>query len=452
MVDEELLRFLYMCPVGLVRTAASGDVQMMNPQAAQLLLPLTRRPMLENLFDALEGCAPDLRSLAARFSAASGSICDQHRMTVSSSGPGPRVVACSLLKIDADCLMAVLQDVTKQVDQERQIRQSEAIYAAMFAGVHDFALFSLDEDGRIDSWNKSCERQTGFTAAEMIGCDLGVLCVPEHARADNAAEQVAGAVRDGWSLRNRWCARRDGSRYWCQTMVAASRELDSTAEGGFSEVIEPADIARTRAPIAGFAVVLRDVTERHVTGEQLQRLLTTDYLTGATNRASFFELAEIEITRHRRQGQPVAAMMLDMDHFKMINDGFGHAEGDAVLVRLVEVCRAQLRGRDVLARMGGDEFAVLLPDTTLPDALLMAEQICRAVSADIALPAGGGLVGTSNGSGPLGISIGCAALTESVAGIDALLKAADTALYAAKRAGRAQVRSASRDVTAMSPV
>ena len=436
MVDDELLRFLYMCPVGLLRTAASGDVQIINPQAAQLLMPLTRTRALQNLFDALESCAPELRGLAARFPAASGSICDQHRITISSNGPGPRVLACSLLKIDADCLMAVLQDVTKQVDQERQIRQSEAIYAALLAGVHDFAMFSLDQDGNIDSWNVSCERQTGFAADQVIGLDLKVLCGPERVPADNVAEQIAGAVREGWSLRSRWCLRRDGSRYWCQIMVAASRELGA----------DPAAAAEARgspgahAPITGFAVVLRDVTERHVTGEQVRRLLTTDYLTGAANRGHFFELAEIELARHQQQGLPIAALMLDLDHFKTINDCFGHAAGDAVLQRFVEVCRARLRGRDVLARMGGEEFAILLPDTNLADAVLIAEHICRSVPADIVLPAGGCLGGTSWQSGRVGISIGCAALDDAVVGIDALLKAADAALYSAKRAGRARVR------------
>lgn len=451
MVDEELLKFLYMCPVGLLRTAANGDVQMVNPLAAQLLLPLTRRPMLQNLFEALEGCAPELRAMAARFSAPSGPICDQHRVIISSSGPGPRVLACSLLKIDADCLMAVLQDVTRQVDQERQIRQSEAIYAALFAGVHDFALFSLDGSGNIDSWNISCERQTGFKAADIIGRDLGVLSVAEQAHAHNAAEQVAAALREGWSLRNRWCARRDGSRYWCQIMVAASHEF--VGEGGLlTGTTEPAAAGKADAPITGFAVVLRDVTERHVNAEQLHRLLTTDYLTGAANRAYFFDWAEIELTAPKRQGRPIAAFMLDVDHFKTINDCFGHAAGDAVLQRLVEICHAQLRGRGVLARMGGDEFAILLPDTALPDALPIAEQICRSVASDILLPSGGCLDGTSRQWDQVGISIGCAELTATITGIDALLHAADAALYAAKRAGRGQVRSAGQSVPLPSPV
>ncbi len=174
-------------------------------------------------------------------------------------------------------------------------------------------------------------------------------------------------------------------------------------------------------------------------------MLTTDYLTGAVNRGHFFALAEIEISRHAQRGQPIAALMLDVDHFKLINDCFGHAAGDVALQRIVEACRAQLRDRDVLARVGGEEFAVLLPDTGLPDAVLIAERICRSIPKDVALPVGGCLGGAPWTSGPVGISIGCATLNASVAGIDALLKAADVALYEAKRAGRGQVRAANQD-------
>lgn len=289
---EALLGFVYMCPVGVLRAGMNGDVQMMNPHAAQMLLPLTRTPMLHNLFDALESCAPELRDMVARFSAPRGSICQQHRIFVSRSGPGPRVVACTLLKLDPDRLMAVLQDVTQQVEQERLLRQNEAMFAALVAAVNDFTLFSIDREGRIESWNSCGQRQTGFPAAEVLGRDLRTLFVSGDDRFDSLAEQVQAATREGWSIRECWCVRRDGSRYWCQVMVAAIQRKDED---------HPLEDRTNGYPAnTGFAVVLRDVTERHVTGEELRRLLTTDHLTGATNRARFFDLAETEIARLKR--------------------------------------------------------------------------------------------------------------------------------------------------------
>ena len=283
---EALLGFLYMCPVGVLRTAMNGDVQMISPHAAQMLLPLMRTPMLYNLFDALEACAPELRNLVARFPDTSGSICQQHRIFVSQSSSGPRVLACTLLKMDPERLMAVLQDVTQQVDQERVLRQNEAMFAALVAAVNDFTLFFLDSGGRIASWNPSGQQQTGYPANEILGRDLRTLLVPGDDRVDALAEQVHVAVREGWSICECWCVRRDGSRYWCQIMVAAIHGMPNPV---------PEDGTAAHPPGTGFAVVLRDVTERHVTGEELRRLLTTDHLTGATNRARFFDLAGTEI-------------------------------------------------------------------------------------------------------------------------------------------------------------
>ncbi len=430
---EALLGFVYMCPVGVLRTAMNGDVQMINPHAAQMLLPLTRTPMLYNLFDALEDCAPELRDLVARFSDKSGSICQQHRIFVSQSGPGPRVVSCTLLKMDPERLMAVLQDVTQQVDQERLLRQNEAMFAALVAAVNDFTLFFLDSGGRVSSWNPSGQQQTGYPTDEIMGRDLRTLLVPGDDRVDALAEQVQAAMREGWSIRECWCVRRDGSRYWCQIMVAAIQETrDPIPEDGMEE--HPAG--------TGFAVVLRDVTERHVTGEELRRLLTTDHLTGATNRARFFDLAETEIARLKRDNRPLSAIMLDIDHFKQVNDRLGHAGGDLMLQRLVTLCRSQLRGRDVLARMGGEEFAILLPDTDLPEAVRIAERIRGVVASDIALPNVPCLEADGRATIAITVSLGCAMIGKSTEGIDALLKAADTALYEAKRGGRDQVRSA----------
>lgn len=436
---EALLGFLYMCPVGVLRVAINGDVQMINPHAAQMLLPLTRTPMLHNLFEAIEFCAPELRDMVTRFPAPRGSICQQHRIFVSRSGSGPRVVACTLLKLDPACLMAVLQDVTQQVEQERLLNQNEAMFAALVAGVNDFTLFSLDGNGHIDSWNLCGWQQTGLTVGEVLGRDLRILFGPEDGQGDSSAEQVHEAIREGWSLRERWCTRRDGSRYWCQIMVASVQHVEEPVEH-----TAPDGATSARAAITGFAVVLRDVTERHVTGEELRRLLTTDHLTGATNRARFFDLAETEIARLKRDRRPLSAIMLDIDHFKQVNDRFGHAGGDLLLQRLVTLCRVELRSRDVLARMGGEEFAILLPDTDLAEAVQIAERIRRLIASDVSPADAARPDFDRRATAAITASLGCATIVDAADGIDALLRAADTALYEAKRGGRDQVRSAAK--------
>lgn len=402
-----LLAFLYLCPVGVVQLAADGVVQMINPHAAQLMMPVSSSGSIVNFFMALEGCAPELRNLAGSFPVDRGYVVQGHRIVVGGSGPGPRFLSCSLLKINADCLVAVLQDVSREVQQEQRLKQNEAMFSAIVTDVNDFALFSLDEHGRIDSWNLSAMRQTGYAAEDVLGRDLDNLVGVDSSQTELMAEQVVAAAQEGWSLREARFIRRAGRRYWCQILVAAMEG----AEGR----------------VQGYSVVMRDVTERRMTSEELRRLVTTDHLTGAANRAHFFEQAAIAFDRSKRSGRPLSVIMLDVDHFKSVNDAFGHAGGDAVLQALVQQCKRCLDEADVLARLGGEEFAVLLPNADRVKAALVAERMRYSVA-------------TLNGP-PVNvtISLGCAQIDNQVGSVDALLRQADEALYKAKRAGRDQV-------------
>jgi diguanylate cyclase (GGDEF)-like protein len=167
---------------------------------------------------------------------------------------------------------------------------------------------------------------------------------------------------------------------------------------------------------------------------ELHTLASTDSLTGLQSRRHFFDLAEREFYRARRYGRPLSAMMLDIDHFKTINDSFGHSGGDAVLSSMARHCRENLRAIDLVGRYGGDELAVLLPETDLEAAVIAAQRIRASIDA--------GSVDCERGSIPVTISIGVA----SGAGCNdlaALLHRADEALYEAKQAGRNTTRALS---------
>ena len=164
---------------------------------------------------------------------------------------------------------------------------------------------------------------------------------------------------------------------------------------------------------------------------RMEELATTDSLTGAANRRSLFAIAERELAHSIRHQTPCAALVLDVDAFKAINDRHGHAAGDQVLKKVVEVCRHALRVTDVVARLGGDEFAVLLPQTTQEAAFALAERLRATIETTDYGPPWQDLHAT--------VTIGVSGCNGGHHDVDTLLRSADRALYQAKQAGRNRV-------------
>lgn len=190
----------------------------------------------------------------------------------------------------------------------------------------------------------------------------------------------------------------------------------------------------------GFLVLQKDRAEQAAT-----KLAVTDPLTGTFNRRTFLDLAEKEIARARRSQAPLSLVMFDLDHFKKVNDRYGHVAGDYVLKRFVEVAQLCLRQEDLLVRYGGEEFCLLLPDTDVGDAVALAERIRAATEYAMFIFD----EGQSEQRIHVTVSGGVAKLGAD-ARIDTLVARADEALYAAKNAGRNQIAVAPDD--AITPV
>lgn len=165
---------------------------------------------------------------------------------------------------------------------------------------------------------------------------------------------------------------------------------------------------------------------------EVQRLAVTDELTGVSNRRHFFDQAYHEFYRSRRHGQPFAILMLDIDHFKRVNDRHGHLVGDRVLQELAALCRKHLRSEDIIGRYGGEEFVILLSETDTVTAARVAERLHRAI-AGMAIPDGSGM------DVSVTVSVGVAADEDRTHNLLEVIDRADQAMYVAKRNGRNRV-------------
>ncbi|WP_067510434.1 GGDEF domain-containing protein [Actinoplanes sp. TFC3] len=169
---------------------------------------------------------------------------------------------------------------------------------------------------------------------------------------------------------------------------------------------------------------------------QAQRIAAiTDGLTGLRSRGYLTQALHTETARSVRSGAPVAMLLLDVDHFKTVNDTYGHSVGDQVLMEVADRLRRLVRPGDLVARYGGEEFAVVLPGTDLTEARLVGERVRRGIAA-APIAVGPGRLRTVT------VSVGLAGIPDPCLSVDDLVLAADRALYAAKHAGRDQVASA----------
>lgn len=200
--------------------------------------------------------------------------------------------------------------------------------------------------------------------------------------------------------------------------------LSAGADDFLSKPTDPAELS-ARVAIAGRIVAMQEELERK--NLQLAELATIDGLTGLKNRRSFNEALPTACSLAVRCGYPLSLMMIDVDHFKTLNDTFGHPAGDSVLATLADILKGGTRDHDIVARYGGEEFAVLLPATTADAASLLAERLCSIIRNHSWLQR------------PMTVSAGVATTGTGLATGQELLEAADRALYHSKRSGRDQI-------------
>jgi diguanylate cyclase (GGDEF)-like protein/PAS domain S-box-containing protein len=265
-------------------------------------------------------------------------------------------------------------------------------------------------DGRFQRVNNSLARLIGYSREELDGRHFDEFTHPEdRGKGMERMQRAATERRDGYSLEKRYL-HANGDTVWITLSVSLVRAPDDTPLYMLSQ--------------------FEDVTERRRYEAELRHLADHDPLTGLLNRRSFERELERHVAHVERYGPRGAVIVLDLDHFKTINDTLGHGVGDELITRVAQALRVRLRASDVLARLGGDEFAVLLPEGGREEAVGVAEDILATVRGQAVLASSGH---ARRVTASLGI-----ALLEPGRRLtpDAVLVEADLAMYEAKEAGR----------------
>jgi diguanylate cyclase (GGDEF)-like protein/PAS domain S-box-containing protein len=268
-----------------------------------------------------------------------------------------------------------------------------------------------DPHGTLVRWNRACEQLLGYSADELT-TPRGLLdLVPREER--YVAEAALHTLASGESpVRTEFHWRtRDGDL----RLIEWSNTALTGADGSVTYVVGTGiDVTDSR----------EWADERTAVEERLRHIADHDALTGLFNRRRFEEELDRHITHGRRYGMDGALLVIDLDSFKQVNDGHGHRAGDRVLAEVATVLRTRLRDSDIVARFGGDEFAVLMPHGGVPEAAELATLMVNAVRREVATPAG-----------PLDASVGYALFEDATTSSDEVLSRADDAMYADKAEG-----------------
>jgi diguanylate cyclase (GGDEF)-like protein/PAS domain S-box-containing protein len=324
-------------------------------------------------------------------------------------GAFPATVLLTRMEIGGQALLtATVRDITEQRRLEDSLRLTQ-----FSVDTTADAILWIRPDASLAYANDSMCRLLGYSREEML--DLKVF-------------DIDGAhTPETW--RRRWEDARQKQTLSVQTV---HRRKDGTTV--------PVEISSNYVELQGTARMcsfIRDISERKRTEEELFRLATTDSLTGALNRRYFNERCGQEIHRSKRYGGCLSALMLDLDHFKRINDTSGHAAGDEVLRAFARLCAAQLRVTDLFGRLGGEEFAVALPGTSFEGAVVVAERLRKAISEAVVEVNGTEIRFT--------VSVGVTEWATEDRTMDDVHRRADEAMYEAKGQGRNRVVVRRRD-------
>ena len=412
---EELTQFMYLMPTAVARFGESGAMEMLNPAAGRLLRNLDIEATA-GLAAILERLCPGLSETWRTSAGRVGPVIPAHRCSaLPAKGPAVHLLL-RVVRPTMRCTVITLDDVTVMAEQERELQRHRDRIDLVFDHIHGYCVAMLDEAGTVIEWNRSIGRLFGITADAIVGQPLlnRVKVKSEDPSLPDFVAVRNVIVKQGWCRVDVSWKKADGQEMWGECMVGP------VVESGGST--------------GGYVAVIRDVSVEHINTQELIDAALTDSLTGLYNRRGLE--GRSEALHFRPGGSPIAQVwiMVDIDHFKRVNDTYGHEAGDEVLKAVAEALRATARGADVVARFGGEEFVLVLPETSADMAVRIAERLRLTIEA-LSTDVGGQVIRVT-------ASFGVAQRAAQESQLE-VLERADTALYSSKKDGRNRVTMSS---------
>ena len=321
-------------------------------------------------------------------------------------------------------------DIIQRKRAEEAVKRSEKKYRMLHESMMD-GFVSVDMDGKILEYNEIFIDMLGYSKDEIVQLTFRDI-TPEkwHAFENDIVENQI--LKNGYSqVYEKEYRRKDGVIFPVELHTVLLRDDQGNPVGMWASIRDITERKRAELELRYMKVGLESANVELKAALALQKELAhTDTLTGINNRRHLYELAEHEFEIASRYQQPLSAIMFDIDHFKEVNDTFGHAVGDQILQRVTEVACTKLRSADVIGRYGGEEFVIIMPMTNAKQAFPLAERIRVGVAA-IRVP-------TEKGDAAVTLSIGIVEIIHGAQdkSAESLIRRADKAMYAAKQAGR----------------
>jgi diguanylate cyclase (GGDEF)-like protein/PAS domain S-box-containing protein len=313
-------------------------------------------------------------------------------------------------KHDLEVLTSISDQVAIAIDRKRtedELRESEKKYRYIFNNA-PAGMYEIDFTKRkFIEVNEVLCKYTGYSEDEFLSINpLDLLADKSKKKFIEAYETVLNGGK-----------------------ISSDVEYNIIKKNGqILYAVLKSDYTYKKRKLVGARVVVHDITKRKAMEDNLKRLASTDSLTGANNRRSFLEKGTYELLRSRRYNHPFSFLMMDIDHFKAVNDTYGHQVGDEVLKKLVSQSNKLIRATDFLGRLGGEEFGVILPETDNETAMEVGERL-RIEMSKISIDSDQGQVQFT-------VSIGLSMLEKKTDTLVIIMDRADSALYKAKEGGR----------------